>query len=312
MKTLNPRQVEAFRAVMLTGNMTAAGVFLGVSQPAVSRLIHDFEHRLQLTLFIRQGPNVSPTPEAILLFEEVRRSFTGLEQIARTAIEIRGTRAGNLRIAAMPALALTYLAKVIAKFLADRPNVSVKLHSDVSPNILNLVATDQFDIGIGAAPMEHAGVRRQNLPTLEAACVVPTHHPLAKRRQITATDLQSVNLISLSPSSELQHRAELALREAGVTCRISLQGTIGTTLCSLVAENLGVAIVDPFTAASLRDERIVRRRFHPRLPYECAIVTPAYRPQAKLVKEFENALRRQLAADFGVTTSHTSSSSKVV
>jgi DNA-binding transcriptional LysR family regulator len=117
---------------MLTGSMTAAGTYLGVSQPAVSRLIHDLEHQLQLALFARQGAHVVPTPEAVLLYEEVRRSFAGLEQIAQTAAEIRASRAGSLRIAAMPALALGYLAKVVAGFLAERPNLSIKLHSDSS------------------------------------------------------------------------------------------------------------------------------------------------------------------------------------
>jgi hypothetical protein len=77
-----------------------------------------------------------------------------------------------------------------------------------------------------------------------------------------------------------------------------MQGTLGTTLCALVAEELGVAIVDPFTASSLRDKRIVRRRFRPRLPYDCALVTPAYRPEGRLVGDFANALRQAMVTDF--------------
>jgi DNA-binding transcriptional LysR family regulator len=298
MRSLNPRQVEAFRAVMLTGSMTAAGTYLGISQPAISRLVHDFEHQVQLALFVRQGAQVLPTPEAVLLYEEVRRSFTGLEQISRTATQIRGGRAGSLRIAAMPAFALGYLARIIAEFLADRPNISIKLHSDVSQNILNLVATDQFDVGIGATPMEHAGVRTQLLPELEAVCILPRHHALAARPEIAVADLEGASVIGLTPNSRLGQRIDLTLRNAGVAYRMQLQGTLGTTLCSLVAEDLGVAIVDPFTAISLRDERIVRRRFRPRLPYDCALVMPAYRPEGRLVGEFAVALREAMLADF--------------
>lgn len=300
MRSLNPRQVEAFRAVMLTGSMTAAGTYLRISQPAVSRLVHDFERYLQFALFVRQGAHLLPTPEAVLLYEEVRRSFTGLEQIVRTAMEIRGGRSGSLRIAAMPAFALGYLAKIIANFLANRPNISITLHSDVSKNILNLIATDQFDLGIGATPMEHAGVRTQLLPELEAVCILPSKHALATQEEIAVTDLEGASLIALTPNSLLGHRVEMMLRDAGVTYRMKLQGTLGTTLCSLVAENLGVAIVDPFTANSLRDKRIVRRRFRPRLPYDCAIVTPAYRPEARLVGEFADALRKAMLTDFDV------------
>jgi DNA-binding transcriptional LysR family regulator len=298
MRSLNPRQVEAFQAVMLTGSMTAAGTYLGVSQPAISRLVHDFEHQLQLALFVRKGAQVLPTPEAVLLYEEVRRSFTGLEQISRTAMEIRGGRSGSLRIAAMPAFALGYLAKIIAEFLADRPNISIKVHSDVSQNILNLVATDQFDLGIGAAPMEHAGVRTQLLPELEAVCVLPSGHALAGQKEVTVSDLEGVSVIGLSPNSRLGQRIDMTLRSSGVAYRMQVQGTLGTTLCALVAEEVGVAIVDPFTARALRDERVVRRRFRPRLAYDCALVTPAYRPEGRLVGDFANALRQAMLTHF--------------
>jgi DNA-binding transcriptional LysR family regulator len=146
--------------------------------------------------------------------------------------------------------------------------------------------------------MEHAGVTTRLLPVLEAVCILPCGHALAAREEVAAADLEGTSLITLTRNSRLGHRIEVALREAGVTCRMELQGTLGTTLCSLVAENLGVAIVDPFTASSLRDERIVRRRFRPRLRYDCAVVTPAYRPEARLVHEFAEALRRAMAADF--------------
>lgn len=45
------RQVEAFRAVMIAGTITAAGRMLRISQPSVSRLIADFERQIGLDLF---------------------------------------------------------------------------------------------------------------------------------------------------------------------------------------------------------------------------------------------------------------------
>ncbi|WP_244649553.1 helix-turn-helix domain-containing protein [Neoaquamicrobium sediminum] len=52
---LKHRQVEAFRAVVINGSMSAAADMLGITQPAVSRLIKDLEYETRLGLFERSG-----------------------------------------------------------------------------------------------------------------------------------------------------------------------------------------------------------------------------------------------------------------
>jgi len=55
------RQVDAFRAVVSSGSVTGASTLLGVSQPAISRLIFDLEIEVEFTLFTRQGRVLVPT-----------------------------------------------------------------------------------------------------------------------------------------------------------------------------------------------------------------------------------------------------------
>ena len=105
MRGLNPRQIEAFRAVVLTGGVGAAASLINVTQPAVSRLIRDLQSHLGLVLFERRGTGLVPTSEALSLYAEVERAFVGLERIEQMATELRTRRAGFLRIAALPALA---------------------------------------------------------------------------------------------------------------------------------------------------------------------------------------------------------------
>ena len=45
MARINSRQVEAFRAMMLTGSVTEAAKLMAVTQPAVSRLLRDLQDR---------------------------------------------------------------------------------------------------------------------------------------------------------------------------------------------------------------------------------------------------------------------------
>lgn len=58
---MNFKQVEAFRAVMLSGSMTAAAEALHTSQPNISRLIAQLERLNGFSLFERIGSRLVPT-----------------------------------------------------------------------------------------------------------------------------------------------------------------------------------------------------------------------------------------------------------
>jgi DNA-binding transcriptional LysR family regulator len=155
---INHRQIEAFRAVFQTASMTAAGALLGITQPAVSRLIRDLEAETALTLFDRSAGKLTPTPDAVTLFREVQRSYQGLERVARAAAALGRRREGALRIAASVAPSLYGLPPVLARFRAAWPGVTLSLHTGSSPDVLDLVAMRHCDLGVAVLPAEGPGV----------------------------------------------------------------------------------------------------------------------------------------------------------
>ena len=61
---MNLRQLEAFRATMRSGSITAAAKLMHISQPSVSRLISDLERSVGFALFVRAGRGLVTTVEA--------------------------------------------------------------------------------------------------------------------------------------------------------------------------------------------------------------------------------------------------------
>ena len=159
MRHLNSRQVEAFRALMLTTSTVRAAEMMHVTQPAVSRLVRELQEALELRLFERRGTRLVPTNEAVSLYGEVERSFVGMARIAQAARELRTRRAGVLRVAAMPALCNGFLPRFTGAFLAERPNVDFALFGLISSSVLDWVVSDQCDLGFAAAPIEQAAAR---------------------------------------------------------------------------------------------------------------------------------------------------------
>jgi len=86
---ITSRQLEAFRAIMARGTVTAAAERLGVSQPAVSKILAGLEHEIGYPLFTRIKRRLAPTSEARLLEQEVTRLYHSLERVTEVAREIR-------------------------------------------------------------------------------------------------------------------------------------------------------------------------------------------------------------------------------
>src|SRR6201994_5130615 len=188
MARINSRQVEAFRATMLTGSVTEAAALMKVTQPAVSRLLRDTQALLKMELFERRGSGLVPTAAATALYMEVERSFVGLDRITAAAEEIRGRRTGTLRIAAMPALSNGYLPRLAGRFLMERPNLNLSFVGVISPIVIDWVLNNQCDIGFAEVPIAHAGLPSQKLPAPARVAVLPTGHRLTEKKGLEPRD----------------------------------------------------------------------------------------------------------------------------
>jgi len=296
-RRLSQRQVEAFRAVMLRGSISGAAEMLGLTQPAVSRLVRDLQAVLSLRLFEPRGNGIVPNAEANLLFEEVQRSFLGLDRIEHTAQEIKRARRGNLRIIAMAGPAHGILPRLLGRFLAEHPDTFVTLSNHIAPTVLERVAMRQYDFGICYAPADYPGVDIEPLPKLDAICVLPTNHPLAARSVVRAEDLHEQNLVNHGAGSHIRVQLDALLRIAGVQARDIVEATSAEAMRRLVVQGVGVALLDPFTMTAASDPAIVLRRFEPRLDYPVALVFPSGMPRSRPVEEFTAMLRAEASME---------------
>lgn len=301
---LNPRQLEAFRNVMVTGSMTVAAELLKVTQPAVSRLIRELEAALDIRLFRREGNRLIPGAEAQRLFKEVDRFYQGMEQVGRVAQDLKSMRIGTLRIASMHTLGLSVLTEGIRRFSLARPGVAISLDVRNSLGILELTAAHQFDIGfVQMTSSEYPGVDVFPLKSVPSVCVLPRGHALARKKTVHLKDLQGESLILLSRNSPFRMRLEMALEAAGVTYKRTVDTTLSHSACGLVAGGLGITVADPYTANHLRSAALVCRPLVPVVLFEFAMVLPAHQPRSKVLNDFIDVMKELF--DAGVTPGST-------
>lgn len=193
-------QLEAFSAVMSAGSITGAGRLLERSQPAVTRQIQELEADLGYALFNRNGPRVTPTHCAFLLYEEVERSLIGLKTIEQRARAIGLGEAEPLRVAATPALAASIVPPAIAALPPLGRAPQFQLRSLSAEHVVHEVLTRTADIGLVTLPIGHAGLDIHWIAEAPCVALVQSGDPLAAQPHIALRDLAIWRTGASSPS----------------------------------------------------------------------------------------------------------------
>ncbi|EJF72177.1 MULTISPECIES: LysR substrate-binding domain-containing protein [Pseudomonas] len=296
---LNPRQLEAFRAVMLTGSMTIAAEALQVSQPAISRLIRDLEMVLSLRLFRREGNRLIPGAEAQVLYAEVDKFYQGIERIERVAEDLVTLRTGTLRISSMSTLGLSVVAEGVCRFARKHPEVRTSLDVRNSVGILELTSANQIDIGFVQIPSgEYPGIQVINLPPISAVCVMPANDMLATKDVVTLEDLHGRRLITLNANNPLQRRITSAMEARGVAGVSSVETTAAHSACGMVSGGLGITVCDPFTASYSKYPGLTFRPLDQDIPFEVSMVFPGHQQRSKLASDFMQVMEGIFRSEF--------------
>lgn len=288
---MNIRQLEAFRATIVAGTVSGAASLMGLSQPAVSRLIDQLERNLNFSLFDRSKGRLVPTPEAHLLYEEVERTFISVDKIREIATDIHAARAGYLHIAALPAMALGFLPRVIEEFKKDHPKVAISLTIQTSAKIEEAAAAQQIDIGLAEFPFQRSGFETDEFCRTPDVLVVPEGHRLAERKQARPKDVADLPFISLTRNNVGRHLVDQIFRKADVKRQLTIEAHYSAVICSFVRLGLGVGLVDPFTAADFKDRGVVAIPFRPAMDFNIGILYPAHRPLSRVARTFLGTLR---------------------
>ncbi len=242
------REIEAFRAVMLTGTTTAAAAMLHTTQPSVSRLLAQMQSGVDLKLFDMDKGRLRPTPEAQRLFETVQSHFQGLARIGQEVDLLRRSGTGLLRLGCTPALGLGLMPGVVARFIGLHPEVHVDLQTVGSYQLGEGLLHGRFDLVLATGRLDHPQFDIRVMHRARAVCVMHPRHPLASRQRLHASQLAGERLLTLNTDDELSIALGQVLRDAGVEPAATLQTTYSGTICSLAAEGAGIGIVNPFAA----------------------------------------------------------------
>ena len=292
---ISAREWEVFRAIAEHGGVTPAATSLGMSQPAASKMLAQAEARLGFALFARERKRLSVTPEGRHLLPALVSALTAMQDLHRLAEDLRQGRSGQVSIAAVPAFTTVMLPAALKAFQARHPGVSVIVRAHTTLEAIDLVAERRADFGIGLGQVTDPRVTVEALCEEPIGCVLPKGHRLARRAELTVADLMQHPLICAGEHQPVGRLLAQLFSGVGQKVAVAVEASLSTICCAMVAQGVGVAVVDGSGLREARNMGLIVRGLRPSAHITTSLIVARNRQSSLLTKALIDALKEVVA-----------------
>ena len=228
-----------------TGNYTRAAEQLALTQPAVSQHIKQLEKDLGITLFMRNGGKIKPTPEGKLVIQYAERVVSLYEHLQQQLKDQKGN-IDRLRVGITHTSESNIVTEVLAKYAEQNDNVRITIRTDTIASLHALLKSYKIDIAIVEGSVQDPTISSIMLDTDFLVCAVSNENALAKKSIVTLEELKREKLILRLPSSNTRNLFVAHLESRGISLdefNVTLEVDNIATIKDLIRRNYGVSIL---------------------------------------------------------------------
>jgi DNA-binding transcriptional LysR family regulator len=263
------RHLRYFVAVAEELNVRQAATRLHLSQPPLSRQIHDLEDEVGTKLFVRSKSGMGLTEAGRIFLKEACSILTQSQRAAQLAQAASRGEAGHLDIAYSAGGFEPVLLRVMRLFRQLFPMVELGIRELQYHQQVQELINERIDLGYVT----------MRFPELESELVfecvrkahflvaLPPEHSLTKQRRLRLSALANQKFISIRQTAPAYHSWFVSLcRSAGFIPEIAREeGDGALSVLGLVSAGFGIALV-PETFQQILPVEVEFRPLQPSIP----------------------------------------------
>lgn len=204
MLPFNLNQLRILKAIANEKSFSKAAEILYISQPALTKQIKSLEKNLKITVINRNRNKISLTEHGKILLQYSERILALCEESCRALIDLENGDRGNITVGASQTIGTYMMPKIVALFLRDYPQITVKIQVNSTRRIIKNILNKQIDIAIvgGEIPTKlRKNIKVEDFVEDELNLIISNSHPFAKRNKIQQKDLYQLNFITSNSNS---------------------------------------------------------------------------------------------------------------
>lgn len=237
------KHLRAVNSVANYGSFTAAAADLGITQPAVSRLVLQLEKQLGVSLFLRSTRSVILTAPGREFTASTRRFLDDLATQVDNARALGEQVRGRLIISCLLSITHHVVPEAVLKYRKAHPGVEIHLREGLGSEVYEDVRSGLADFGIGNVTGLGQEVVADEEVQESCFAVLPSKHPLCSKGALSLRELRNEAFVSLPTTAGLRRQIDGVAAANGVALKPTMVVEQFGTLFDFVAANVGIAIV---------------------------------------------------------------------
>lgn len=241
-------RLKVFCCVAKNLSYTKAAQELDITQPAITKHIHELETQYKVRLFERMGNKIILTHAGEVF---LNHSIDILHEYSRLDFDmniLHGGHSGNLRIGASTTIAQYVLPTILAKFTSKFPDIKISLVSGNSDEIEKELLNHHIDLGLIEGNKRLPNLKYTHFMDDELVAITSTKSRYAHLDELSKEDLLTIPLVLRENGSGTLSVLNTALERIGL--KISLLNVLmqlgSSESIKLFLENADVASVISF------------------------------------------------------------------
>jgi len=144
--------LNALIAAVEAGSLRAAARRVGLSQPALTKLVRELEQELSARLLERSSTGVIPTAQGRVLYERARAATRELDHAVEQIEQLGGRMVGEISIGAVPLAVLLLVPEALRTFGQAFPLIGLRVAEELYIAQLTNLRTGATDVALGPIP----------------------------------------------------------------------------------------------------------------------------------------------------------------
>lgn len=244
---LNFNQLRLFLAVAEYGGVTRAAAAIYVSQPAISKAIHELERDLGVPLVERIGRQIVLTDAGQTLAGYARQIFQLAGEGRHALDELRGLARGRLAVGASTTVGIYLLPRLAGQFHERYPAIDLSLEIANTEQILGQLRANRLDLAFVEGTVSDAELIASRFLHDTLVLIAAPQHPLARAGLATIDDLATTPFLMREMGSGTREIVSAALAAHGIVPPVAMDLGHTEAIKQAVAAGLGVSILSRLT-----------------------------------------------------------------